>query len=221
MARGVHFEVGGFYHIYNRGTDKRKTFLSRGDYLRFLALLHLTNTTHPVHIAEDFKDFNLGLALATPRENRLTSIIAYCLMPNHLHLLVKETNKSGISKFIQKMSTAYTMYFNKKNERTGVLFQGKYKARTVTNNNYLKFLVSYIHLNPIKLVEPEWKERGIQDLERAERFISKYEYSSYPDFAGETRNLGCILSKGELPNYFESKSDFAKTHREWLVFESK
>lgn len=221
MSRNVTLEIGGFYHIYNRGTEKRKVFLDKKDYHRFLALLYLANTSKSIHITKDFKNFDLKLILATPQEDPLTSIVAYCLMPNHFHLLLKEKTENGISKFIQKLSTAYTMYFNKRYERTGALFQGKFKAQSAQDDQYLKYLISYIHLNPIKIMEPRWKELGIQNFSRAEHFLFEYEYSSYRDFANKTRILGLIINKEELPDYFETKQDFIKIHREWLKYKTK
>ncbi len=220
MSRNISLEIDGFYHIYNRGTEKRKVFLNKKDYHRFLALLYLANTSKPIHITQDFKNFDLKLILATPQDDQLTSIVAYCLMSNHFHLLLKEKTENGISKFIQKLSTAYTMYFNKKYERTGALFQGRFKAQLAQDDQYLKYLISYIHLNPIKIIEPKWRELGIQNLSRAERFLFEYECSSYRDFAGETRGLGSIIDKEELPDYFETKQNFIDIHKEWLKYKA-
>ncbi len=79
--------------------------------------------------------------LSLPRGNQLVSIGAYCLMSNHLHLLLREEEESGISLFMQKVSTAYTMYFNRKYKRTGSLFAGRFKAQHAGNDNYLKYLL--------------------------------------------------------------------------------
>jgi len=95
------------------------------------------------------------------RGEQLVNIVTYCLMSNHFHLLIYEKTEGGISKFMQKVTTAYTMYFNKSKQRTGALFQGKFKAKHASiNDNYLKYLVAYIHLNPIKLIDAQWKENG-------------------------------------------------------------
>src|SRR3989338_5483185 len=100
-------------------------------------------------------------------------------MPNHFHLLLKEIEMGGISQFMGKLSTAYSMYFNKKYERTGSLFEGRFKSSRIANDNYLHYLFAYIHLNPIKLIEPMWKEKGINDFARAKEFLGRYNYSSY------------------------------------------
>jgi putative transposase len=159
MQRSFHFAPREFYHLYNRGTEKRKIFLCRADYARFLALLYLANQETPTVLKIQ------GRTLEELVEERsgtpLVEIATYCLMPNHFHLLVRGVEEGGVGKFMQKLTTGYTMYFNKKNERTGTLFQGRYKATHVADDRYLRYLISYIHLNPIKLIEPKWKETGI------------------------------------------------------------
>jgi putative transposase len=194
-----------FYHLYNRGTEKRKIFLDRSDYERFLALLYLANGHEPVRI-ENIRRNEQGRTLLkrvmeTPPQKPLISVAAYCLMPNHFHLLVREESESGISRFMQKLSTAYTMYFNKKYERSGTLFQGKYKSRHAESDRYLKYLLAYIHLNP-----------------HTSKTARIYEYSSYADFVGIERPQGRILNTSVLPLYFESARDFKKEMREWLSY---
>lgn len=152
------------------------------------------------------------------RGEPLISIGAYCLMPNHFHLLVHELKDGGISRFMQKLTTGYTMYFNKRYERTGALFQGKFRAAHANNDSYLKYLVSYIHLNPVKLIEPKWKENGIGDRVSAEEYLKGYVYSSYLDYAGVDRVEHCILDKNALPEYFLTHDDFNKNLMEWLDY---
>lgn len=209
---------GCYYHIYNRGTEKRKIFLSEKDYSRFVASLFLCNNTYPADLKR--QGSTLLELLNNEREETLVNICAYCLMPNHFHLLLHEKSDGGISKFMQKLQTAYTMYFNQKNERTGALFQGKYKISIAGNDNYLRYLVSYIHLNPIKLIEPRWKENGIKNLKNAEKFLKKYKYSSYLDFLGEKRPETKIVEIKSLPEYFENKKDFEDTIKEWLNYKN-
>ena len=140
-------------------------------------------------------------------------------MPNHFHLLVRELKEGGISKFMQKLMTGYTMYFNKKNDRNGSLFQGKFKATHVSNDRYLRYLVSYIHLNPVKLIEPKWKESGIADRATAERYLARYGPSSYRDYLNETRSENVILDTSALPEYFDSDMEFKEFVTEWLTYD--
>lgn len=219
MSRNLEFSIGEFYHIYNRGVDKRKTFLSKTDYRRFAALLYACNNTEKVDLFE--QGDSLDKVLSKERAEILTDICVYCLMPNHFHMILKEKTEGGISRFMQKLQTAYTMYFNERNRRSGALFQGTFKATHVDSDEYLKYLVSYIHLNPVKLIEPKWKENGITNQVEAEKFLSDYEHSSYPDCSGNKRPRGAIINQGKLPEYFESIFDFKSAVKEWLEFNIK
>ena len=219
MARTFTFAPGEFYHIYNRGTEKRNIFMSRSDRDRFLSLLYLANQKDPADLKLQ------GSTLSEIAEERtgspLVEIVAYCLMPNHFHLLIREIEEGGISKFMQKITTGYTMYFNRKYERSGSLFQGRFKATHVADDRYLRYLISYIHLNPIKLIEPKWKETGIADKVRAERYLEDYTQSSYLDYLGRERPEGMILTREALPEYFSSGTDFKAFVTEWLTYASE
>lgn len=210
------FSVAEFYHVYNRGIEKRRIFLSSHDYERFMVLLYLANSHEPVRI--DLRRNLLDELFKIDREKELVDIGAYCLMPNHFHLLLKEKSENGISLFMQKLTTAYTMYFNKKNDRTGALLQGTFRAEHMVNDNYLKYIYSYIHLNPVKLVDPAWKEKGIKNKSTAENFLEDYKYSSYQDYFGVDRQEKVILNKKAFPLYFKSVADFEKIINFWLSF---
>lgn len=119
-----------------------------------------------------------------------TDIGAYCLMPNHFHILVYEKEEKGVSMFMQKLMTAYTMYFNKKYDRTGALFGLSFKAKHVTDDNHLKFLFPYIHLNPLEAVGDR-------------KNLQRYAYSSYPDYLGTDRKEKSILETKSFPDYFQ------------------
>ena len=214
MNRKIKFSEGEYYHIYNRGIDKREIFMNKYDYERFIQLLYYANMFEPVHIQrlpnQSFPLMRQGLTL--------TDIGVWCLMPNHFHLLIKVKSDGSLSKFLAKLQTGYSMYFNKKNERSGSLFQGTFKAEHVDKDEYLKYLYSYIHLNPIKLVQSDWKERGIEDIEKAKLFLDKYEYSSYLDFLEIDRNQKTILNKEVFPEYFNNAEDFQNNIFDWLKF---
>lgn len=217
MARTYTFAPGEFYHVYNRGTDRRQIFSDRRDYERFLSLLYMCNGLMPVHLQRQGR--TLTEVCETERGEPLVSIGAYCLMPNHFHLLVQELSESGISRFMKKIGNAYTGYFNILNDRSGALFQGSYKASHVGGDTYLKYLISYIHLNPVKLVDPLWKENGIAQKDEARRYIEAYPYSSYMDYLGIERPENSILDIECLPEYFTTKVDFEKTIDDWLSYE--
>ena len=129
--RNIIFSEGEYYHLYNRGVDKRVVFSRTPDYKRFLAYLYILNSTESVRPTDILEKNNFDRAMTQRRGEQLVSIGAYCLMPNHFHLYVTPRIDDGISRFMQKVSTAYTMYFNKKYERSGALFQGTFKAQHV------------------------------------------------------------------------------------------
>ena len=217
MERKFNFSVGEFYHVYNRGSNKMNIFLNDEDRARFQKLLYVSNNTNPFV----YKTIQ-GLPLdSIERGETLVSIGAYCLMPNHFHLLLREKNEKGISLFLEKLLTAYPMYFNKKNDRTGRLFEGPFKATHVDSDEYLKYLLSYIHLNPVKIIDPLWKENGVTDRTRAKSYLSKYFYSSYLDYLGHVRQEGKILNRGDFPDYFEGLKEFEQFIDEWLSYKEE
>ena len=217
MTRSIEFVPKEYYHVYNRGTDKRKIFIGHGDYLRFLLLLYLCNQNSKVDLGDYLRQgLTLSEIFQKKKDKNLVSIGAYSLMPNHFHLLVKENIKGGVSLFMQKIQTAYTMYFNKKNDRSGSLFQGTFKAKHITKDTYLKYLFAYINLNPIKLIDPNWREEGIKNLIKSEKFLSTYKYSSYVDLTGTERPENKILDLSSFPEYFNEELKFKDFVLEWL-----
>ena len=214
MTRRIELAVGEFYHIYNRGTDKRDIFLSDPDKERFTKLLYLCNGTAPIVI----RDIPIDRIYVYDRRESIVDIGAYCLMPNHFHLLVRERIEGGISTFMRKLSIAHSMYFNKKHGRTGALFESRFKSQHVDNDEYLKYLFSYIHLNPVKLIDKNWKENGVSDKEKAKNFLKNdHKYSSYIDYLNIDREEKKILSTDAFPQYF-TEVDFEEYIDSWLNY---
>ena len=207
MQRPLPLYVGEYYHVYNSGVEKRDIFIQKKDWDRFHRLLYLANSTIPFR----FRDLENQPLNNIERGSTLVAIGAYVLMPNHFHILVKEINSNGLSNFMEKLTTGYSMYFNKKYERVGPLFQGRFKAAHIDNDEYLKYLYAYIHLNPIKIIDPDWKEVGIKNERQALQHIENYQHSSYPDYDSAIREVSSILTKNEFPEYF-SKSHSFKTY---------
>ena len=218
MRRKIDFSIGEYYHLYSRGTDKRAIFLEQKDYQRFKTLLYICNNKNPVDLCKHFRGGKTfaGL-LKTERENTLVDIGVYCLMPNHFHILVKEKVEGGITKFTGKLLTAYSMYFNRKNSRTGTLFESKFKAKHVDSDEYLKYLFAYIHLNPIKLIDSKWRENGISNRKNAKKYLTEYYFSSYLDYQDVVRLEAKIINREVFPEYFVIKKDFNIFIDEWLL----
>ena len=204
---------GEYYHIYNRGNSKQKIFHDKQDYQYFIKLLFLSNGENKFRtlpLGNDIYDVEKG--------KQIIGIGAYCLMPNHFHILVTQTEKDGISKFMHKIASGYSHYYNKKYERTGTLFEGKFKSAYIDNDRYLKYLFSYIHLNPVKLIQQDWKGKGIKDKTQAVSFLRDYKYSSFPDYMGVVRKENIILNKKIFPDYFPTISNFLEEIFDWLNF---
>ena len=214
------FYLGGYYHCYNRGTDKRKIFLTEKDRLRFSVLLYVCNSDVPIHIS-NFEGSSLLDLFDLPRGKPIVAVGAWTLMPNHFHLLLKEIKEGGISLFMQKVTTGYTMYFNKKSGRSGTLLEATFRAETIAKDNYLKYIFSYIHLNCIKLIDSAWKEIGLKDFKKSERFLNNYVWSSYLDYREVKSPQGKILSKNVFPGYFANITDLDLEIKDWLTFSRK
>lgn len=150
--RKIEFANGEFYHVYNRGTDKREIFSDQSDFTRFLQSMEEFNGPNPIGSIYEhtyIKKFGGETSKnnSEEKEEPLVKIVAYCLNQNHYHFLLQQVSERGIEKFMQRLGTGYTMYFNKKYERTGALFQGVFKATHVDSNEYLLHVSSYVNLN--------------------------------------------------------------------------
>jgi len=140
-----------FQHVYARGHSRHKIFQDEQDYITFLTLLQRYLS------AEEAKD---AYGVSYPNFYNKVELLAYCLMPNHIHLLVYQHQTGAMAQFMQSLLTSYSRYFNKKYKRSGSLFESRYKASMISDESYLEHISRYIHLNP----------RHWQD----------YEYSSLP-----------------------------------------
>ena len=192
MGARTPFGFREWYHCYSRGVDKRATFLDDHDYLCFLQLVYLANSDRILQ-RSSFSGFTHRERLQVPRGERLVAVGAYCLMPNHFHLLVQEATEGGISKFMQRLGTAYAMYFNAKYERTGNLFVKPFRSKHVNHDRYFRYVAQYIHLNAAEVYEPGWKQGRVDDIRALERNLCKFAYSSLPDYCSASRAEANLL----------------------------
>ena len=133
------------------------------------------------------------------RGQPLVNIYAYAMMENHLHIIMSENIEGGISKFMSKLLTSYSMYMNKKYKRTGPLMCRPFRSKHIGIDEYFRWLMSYVHLNPIDQVEPKWKEKGVKNNKEISSFLNIYKYSSYYDYFINDREESLILNKENLP----------------------
>ena len=215
-TRTISLAVSEFYHLYNRGVDKRTIYLDTNDHRRFIELMYLCNSSMSVVVRDVHRDFSSVFEFETGEP--LVSIGAYCLMPNHFHILATPLVEGGLSTFMGKLGTGYSMYFNRKYKRTGALFQGAFKSQHANSDEYLKYLYAYIHLNPVKLIDSTWKEEGIKDAAKSFDFAASFQYSSLPDYLGQNRKEKAILNPEPFPEYFLTAAEHRKELFEWLSY---
>jgi putative transposase len=196
--RKTEFAENEFYHIYNRGVDKRDIFSDEADYVRFWLCLDLLNDQRE-GIMDKWKNYkrdtkNPSLAEFQRRElssrQPLVKIITYCLNPNHYHLILKQSAKKGIEKFMHKIGTGYTNYFNQKKKRTGSLFQGTFKSSKIKPNALL-YLSVYVNCNS--------EVHGIAKSQN-------YRWCSFPDYIGKRKEALC--EKKEILGQFRGFKDY-------------
>lgn len=218
------------YHIYNRGVEKRKTFMEDPDRYRLIHDLFEFNDKAPAlcyqyksplikfyqssEIGSQMIDKMIRQIKKEPRK-LLVEVLAWCLMPNHYHLLLRQLVDKGISLFMQKLGIGYTKYFNEKYKRSGVLFQGKFKAVFVKSESHFMHLPFYIHCNPLDLIEPGWREGSIKNYQKAIKFLESYRYSSHLDYIGK-KNFPSVSQREFLFDIFDGPENYKKQYRDWL-----
>jgi len=198
--RKFEFQTGEFYHIYNRGVDKRDVFGDEKDYVRFLRSMREFNDLEPIgslHIKKKLENQSGTRRGSTPCEGveplrkHLVEFICYCLNRNHYHFILKQLENKGISEFMKRLSGGYTGYFNQKHKRSGSLFQGTYKAIHIKTDSYLLWLSGYINGNA-----------EIHKISKAENWI----WGSYLDYAG--KRGGTLCHKETILSQFEDANEY-------------
>lgn len=222
MLRKDPFINGEYYHIYNRGIDKRIIFKSKRDCERFIMLLYIANSKESFHLNNilntENKKFNEVLTL--DRDKPLISIGAWCLMPNHFHLLIKQEADGGITKFMRKVGTGYSMFFNIKYQRKGSLFGGLFKSKLIgSDDNYMRQLFGYIHINPLDIDFPGWKDEIKKLPNNMKKFLKSYPYSSYLDYIGTDRTEKSIINPENFPAYFQDAKSFKDFIDDYFITE--
>lgn len=186
------FTEDSYYHIFNKGVEQRQIFLDEKDYRFFQVYLFIY--LKPVEkVLEKYPD--VPSRLNSKNLSQEVELIGYCLLPDHFHLLLRQKTKDGISKLMKQMTNAYTLYFNQKNNHSGGIMQGRYKAVGVPQDS-LAYLLRYIHLNPVS-------HQLTQDL-------TTNPWSSYADYLGKETDLPC--TKIHILSKFNSVEEFEKFH---------
>lgn len=209
---------GDIFHILNRGVEKRTVFLKESDYLRFVYNFYDFNDVKNVRFPYNQRRYKTRLNEDWPKgeKEELVDILSWVLLPNHPHILVQEKIDGGASIFSKKIFGGYTKYFNEANKRIGVLFQGRSKIIKVTEESHLVHLPFYIMTNPLDLIEPEWREKGIQDFKRIIGFLEGYKYSSFHELTGK-ENFPFAINKELFYKLFRTNKEiFKKDFIRWI-----
>lgn len=211
MLRKDPFITDEYYHIYNRGIDKRVIFKSNRDYERFIMLLYLANSEDSFRLDNilDKQNRSFIKILLLDKDKPIVSIGAWVLMTNHFHLLIRQEVDGGITKFMRKLGTGYSMYFNIRHQRKGALFGGLFKSKLIgVDDNYMRYLFGYIHINPLEIRFPDWEDKIKKPSVDMTMFLKSYRYSSYRDYIGKDRIEKRILSPENFPDYFKDSKSF-------------
>lgn len=210
------FIVGEYYHLFNRGVEKRNIFMDEADRFRFIFSLYECNDANFVIMRNRINDrlfrknyigdTYANLPVFQTKREMLVEIVVFVLMPNHYHLIVRPLVEGGVSLFMKKLSNSYTGYFNDKYERKGMgaLFQSVFKAVRIEGDGQFLHLAEYLFSNPVGIIEPEWKDRGAQDFKKAIEFVNNYKWSSYSDSIG-INNFPSVTTRDFLWQVFGGK----------------
>jgi REP-associated tyrosine transposase len=211
MYRKVVFANGEIYHVFNRGIEKRTTFINQRELKRAVETMQYYRFTnlplrfsHFLQLDNEMKSSYLKRINAF---NKTVDIVTYCFMPNHFHFLLRQVTNNGISEFISKFTNSYTKYFNTKHKRIGPLFQGSFKAVHMEDDNQLIHVSRYIHLNPVSAFLIDSKH------------LHNYFWSSYPYYVDSTSSD--FIDKETILNFYPNiqhykqfifdQADYART----------
>ncbi len=199
VTRKTTFVNNEFYHVYNRGVDKRDIVMDENDSDRFMKSVLLFNSKKPIGSIFERMLIKNKLNQFGGETAKLVNIVAYCLNPNHFHFILEQVTEGGISEFMKRLGGGYTWYFNNKYKRSGSLFQGVFKSVHIDDNQYLLNLSVYVNLNnrahkfggeTAKLVRSSWNEYVIEnnqssyDLCHKDIILSQFKKNSeYKNFA--------------------------------------
>ncbi|MBM3206658.1 MAG: hypothetical protein FJZ43_03500 [Candidatus Staskawiczbacteria bacterium] len=220
---------GEVYHICCRAVGDSVIFKNNDDYYRGIFSIYEFNDVfvktirdrRRSRLAEKKKENMPGLRhlASLDKRDKLVEVLTFCFMSNHMHLLVKQLKENGISKFIKKVCGGYANYFNKKYGRKGHLFN-QFKAIHIENDNQLRNIVTYIHCNPISLIESGWKEKGIKDFKKVINFLKNdYRWTSLWDYE-DKQNFHSVIEKDLLLRVIGAET-MKKGLENWISYKSE
>lgn len=187
--RKEEFTVDSYVHVVKRGVRGLPIVRDDIDRFRFLLMLaHFNDTFSPENWYRDLKDSDLHNSLLRPthwpEQERLVNVVAFCLVENHFHLILQELNEGGIARFMQRLGTGMAKKFNERHNERGALFQGAYRAKTISDDYYFRYVSAYVQLKNAFDVYPGGYESAQNDFDRAYDWACAYPYSSLGDYVG-------------------------------------
>lgn len=223
--RKTKFANGEIYHVVIRRNGDKPLFLDIDDYYRGIFSIYELNTTKAVEIRlrrqarlTEKKRINNGERVSeVDKRDKLVEILAFCFMPNHIHLLMRQLKDKGISKFMNKLGAGYPAYFKKKHhlKERGYFFQGRFVSVHIKTDNQLIAAFVYIHTNPLALIEPKWKEGIVIDPKKAIEFLESYKWSSYQDYLGK-KNFPSVVERNFLSEMIGDEKKVRTLINDWV-----
>lgn len=223
----------GVYHLTTRAIDDNLIFKTTDDYYRGIFSIYEFNNSKAITIRErriarkrikELEKTNrdrvsVADSVADERD-KLVEIFAFCFMPNHIHLLVKQIKDNGITNFMKKFGIGYGGYFNRKYQRKGYVFQNRFKCVHIKDDNQLKTIFTYIHTNPISLMQPNWKEKGLDNPEEVIKFLEDYKWSSYPDYISD-KNFPSVTNRDFMTEVMSGIDGYRAAIENWVKYKEE
>lgn len=217
---------GEIYHIVIRAVEGIELFRDKKDYSRMTSNLFEFNDEAPIgwqyryRYLRNQNQSHGKISREFRKRETVVEILAFCLMPNHVHLLVRQIRDAGISKFMRKIGAGYSAYYNQKYKRAGHVFQGRHKLVHIENDKQLYTIFVYIHTNPVAILFPKWKEKGIKNARKTINFVENYRWSSYPDYLGR-KNFPSLTNREFLIETMGGVKGCKESVDGWLQFKKE
>ncbi len=226
------FANGEIYHIISRGIDDNVIFKNTNDYYRGIFSIYEFNNTNPVSIkhrreirarfkksirerVSDGSGNNVADLVEKDGRDKMVEILAFCFMPNHIHLLVRQAKDNGITSFMRKFGAGYAGYFNRRYQRKGYVFQNRFRSVHIKGDDQFKVVVPYIFTNPAALLYPGFKEKGVKDFKKVKKFLENYKWSSYQDCLG-IKNFPSVTDRDFLLELVGGKDGCRDAVENWM-----
>lgn len=226
--RKEQFEDGQVYHIISRAIDDNLIFKDINDYYRGIFSIYEFNNDNPVTIQKKRQARkSRGRASTNSEEfvderDKLVEVLAFCFMPNHIHLLLRQSRDGGISRFMAKLGSGYARYFNQRHQRKGYVFQNRFKSVHIKNDGQVVVVASYIFTNPVALIEPGWKENGIRkhSVKEVIKFLEDYKWSSYQDYIG-IKNFPSVTNREFVLGVINGEAGCKDAVQNWIEYKKE